>query len=172
MWILHFIPDSWLYKAVIAVMGIGLTGFLAGFFLAFIPGIKFWGGLIKYISLVILVAGVYFFGSYSTEMSWRAKVAEVQKKLDEANIKSKHETAKLQKKLNAQTLLIKQKAKDNANLIRKNASKIDADCKLNATAIELHNISASHGQVSGTSKGVDGELPKPANVSGEDFKVK
>jgi hypothetical protein len=171
MWILHFIPDSWLYQAVIAIMGIGLTGFIGGFFLSFIPGIKFWGGVIKYISLAILVVGVYFFGSYSTEMTWRARAEAMQKKLDQASAKSKQKTALLQKKLNAQTLIIKQKAKDNANAIKKNADKIDADCKLTDTAIQLHNNAASDSEVSGTSKGTNGELPK-SSTSNTDIKVK
>ena len=171
MWILHFIPDSWLYQAVIAVMGIGLTGFIGGSILSFIPGNKFWGEVIKYTSLIVFCAGVYFFGSYSTEMTWRARAEELQKKLDNASVKSKQKTALLQKKLNAQTLIIKQKAKDNANAIKKHAEKIDADCKLTDTVIQLHNAAASDGEVSRTSKGTDGELPK-SSTSTTDIKVK
>jgi hypothetical protein len=166
MWfLLNLIPDVWykLFVHGVVVLGLGLT---------ILSTILRWK-LYQIIGILILIIGVFFEGSYTTEMMWRAKVQEVQKKLDEANVKSKKETVKLQKKINAQSQLIKQKAKDNANLIRQNASKIDADCKLNATAIELHNAAASNGKVSGTSKGVTGELPKQSSkLPREDFKIK
>lgn len=166
MWfILNFIPDAWykLFVHSVVFIGLGLT---------VLSTILRWK-LYQIIGVVILIIGVFFEGSYTTEMMWRAKVAEVQKKLDEANVKSKKETIKLQKKINAQSQLIKQKAKDNANLIKQNASKIDADCKLNDTVIELHNAAASQAKVSGATKGITGELPKqPSKLSREDFKIK
>jgi len=166
MWfLLNLIPDVWykLFVHGVVVLGLGLT---------IISTIFRWK-LYQIIGILVLIAGVFFEGSYTTEMMWRAKVEEVQKKLDEANAKSKKETVKLQKKINAQTQIIKQKAKDNAKLIKENASKIDADCKLNDTAIELHNAAASQGKVSGTTKGVTRELPKqPSNLTREDFKIK
>jgi hypothetical protein len=171
MWILHFIPDSWLYQAVIAIIAGGLVGFLGGFIIALVPGFKLSGTVIKYTSLAVFCAGVYFFGSYSTEMTWRARAEAMQKKLDEASAKSKQKTALLQKKLNTQTLIIKQKAKDNANAIKKYADKIDANCKLTDTVIQLHNAAASNSEVSGTSKGTNGELPK-STTSSTDDKVK
>lgn len=166
MWfIINFIPDAWYKLFVHSVFFIGLSLTI----ISTILRLK----LYQIIGVVILIIGVFFEGSYATEMMWRAKVAEVQKKLDEANVKSKKENIKLQKKINAQSQLIKQKAKDNANLIKQNASKIDTDCKLNDTVIELHNAAASQSKVSGASKGVTRELPKqPSKLSGEDFKIK
>jgi len=163
MWfILHFIPDAWykLFVHGVVVLGLGLT---------ILSTILRWR-LYQIIGILVLIAGVFFEGSYTTEMMWRAKVEEVQKKLDIANKKSKQVTIKLQKKLNAQTQLIKKKAKDNANLIKQNANKIDADCKLSDTVVKLHNR-ASDNEVSGTSKGNDGKLPK-SPTSSEDFKIK
>ena len=104
-------------------------------------------------------------------MVWRARVEEVQKKLDDANKKSQQVTARLQSKINAQSQLIKQKAKDNANAIKKHAEKIDADCKLNDVAIKLHNR-ASDNEVSGTTEGNVGELSKPTAGPIEDFQIK
>ena len=163
MWfILHFIPDAWykLFVHGVVVLGLGLT---------ILSTILRWR-LYQIIGILVLIAGVFFEGSYTTEMMWRAKVEEVQKKLDIANKKSKQVTIKLQKKLNAQTHLIKQKAKDNANLIKQNANKIDADCKLTDTVVELHNR-ASDNEVSRTTKRNVGKLPK-SSTSAEDFKIK
>ena len=67
--------------------------------------------------------------------------------------------------------IIKQKAKDNANAIKKHADTIDVDCKLTGTAIELHNTAAGESNISGTSKGTNGELPK-STTSTKDIKVK
>jgi len=163
MWfLLNLIPDVWykLFVHGVVVLGLGLT---------ILSTILRWK-LYQIIGILILIIGVFFEGSYTTEMMWRAKVEEVQKKLDEANKKSKQVTIKLQKKLNAQTQLIKQKAKDNANLIKQNANKIDAECKLSDTVVELHNR-ASDNEVSGTSKRNVGKLPKSSN-STEDYKIK
>jgi hypothetical protein len=164
MWfILHFIPDAWYKLFVHGVCGLGLG-------LTILATILRWR-IYQIIGILVLMTGIFFEGGYATEMMWRAKVEEVQKKLDIANKKSQQVTAKLQKKLNAQTQLIKQKAKDNANAIKKHAEKIDADCKLNDIAIKLHNR-ASDNEVSGTSEGNAGELPKPAASYIEDFQIK
>jgi len=163
MWfILHLIPDAWykLFVHGIVVLGLSIT---------ILSSIFRWK-LYQIIGILVLLAGVFFEGSYSTEMMWRAKVEEVQKKLDIANKKSKQVTIKLQKKLNAQKQLIKKKAKDNANLIKQNANKIDADCKLTDTVVELHNR-ASDNEVSRAPEGNDGKLSKPS-TSTEDFQIK
>ena len=164
MWfILHFIPDAWYKLFVHGVCGLGL-------FLVIISTILRWR-IYQIIGILVLMAGIFFEGGYATEMMWRAKVEEVQKKLDEANKKSQQVTARLQSKINAQTQLIKQKAKDNANAIKKHAEKIDADCKLNDVAIKLHNR-ASDNEVSGTTEGNVGELSKPTAGPIEDFQIK
>lgn len=164
MWfILHFIPDGWYKLFVHGVCGFGLV-------LTILATILRWR-IYQIIGILVLMAGIFFEGGYATEMMWRAKVEEVQKKLDEANKKSQQVTAKLTKKLNAQTQLIKQKAKDNAKAIKQHAEKIDTDCKLNGVVVELHNR-ASNNEVSGTTEGNVGELSKPSTGTIEDFQVK
>lgn len=164
MWfILNFIPDGWYKLFVHGVCGFGLV-------LTILATILRWR-IYQIIGILVLMAGIFFEGGYATEMMWRAKVEEVQKKLDEANKKSEQVTAKLTKKLNAQTQLIKKKAKDNAIAIKKHAEKIDTDCNLNGIVVELHNR-ASNNEVSGTTEGNVGELPKPSTGFIEDFQIK
>lgn len=172
MWfLLNIIPSTWYVYFVHGVVVAGISLIVMGTVMKYIPTTTMYSKLPKLIGYIVLMFGIYFEGGYTTEMSWRLKVDNVQKQLNEANKKSKQTTIKLQKKLNAQTILIKKKAKDNANNIKKNADKIDVDCKLSDTAIELHNR-ASNGEVSGTTKRDDGKLSKPTTSTREDFKVK
>lgn len=164
MWfILNFIPDGWYKLFVHGVCGLGLV-------LTILATILRWR-IYQIIGILVLMAGIFFEGGYATEMMWRAKVEEVQKKLDIANKKSEQVSAKLQKKIDAQTQLIKKKAKDNAIAIKKHAEKIDADCKLDGIAIKLHNR-ASDNEISGTTEGNVGELSKPTTSFTEDFQIK
>jgi hypothetical protein len=75
MWfILHFIPDGWykLFVHGVVVLGLGLT----------ILSTIFRWKLYQIIGILVLMAGIFFEGGYATEMMWRAKVQEVQKKLN------------------------------------------------------------------------------------------
>lgn len=154
MWMLNFIPDSWLYQAVIAVMGIGLTGFLAGFVLAMIPGIKFWGGIVKYVSLALLVVGVYFFGSYSTEMKWRVEAAKLKADMDRKVALSEKHSKQIVTKYITQTKVIKEKG-DAIKKLSEHVKEADAKCIVPKSFVLLHN-SAAKNEVPDTSTGIDG----------------
>ena len=79
MWfILHFIPDAWYKLFVHGVCGLGL-------FLVIISTILRWR-IYQIIGILVLMAGIFFEGGYATEMMWRAKVEEVQKKISEQKL--------------------------------------------------------------------------------------
>lgn len=82
MFLLHFLPDSFLQTVINLVLfsGLGLT--VIGFFLiGWIPGARNYKSLIQIIGVVLLVAGIYWKGGYGVEMEWRAKVAELEAKV-------------------------------------------------------------------------------------------
>lgn len=89
MFLLHFLPDSFLQTVINLVLfsGLGLT--VIGFFLiGWIPGARNYKSLIQIIGVVLLVAGIYWKGGYGVEMEWRAKVAELEAKVKAAEEKS------------------------------------------------------------------------------------
>ena len=84
MWLLHFLPDSFLQFIVHAILIAGVVGTFLSFFvinkilMAFPPFASYYKAA-QAISIVLLVAGIYFEGGYATEMQWRARVAELEK---------------------------------------------------------------------------------------------
>ena len=52
------------------------------FFIKYIPSIIPFRTALQVVSLVLLVVGVFFRGGYSVEMSWRARVAELEEQIN------------------------------------------------------------------------------------------
>jgi hypothetical protein len=108
MWMLQFIPDSFL---LLVVNGILITGAVLTFLSFFIinkvlrwfPPLAGWLNVLQIVSIALLLAGVYFKGSYQTEAEWRAKVAEVETKLKSAEEISKKENVKIVTKVVTKT---------------------------------------------------------------------
>jgi hypothetical protein len=93
MWILHFLPDAFLAFIVNAILIIGVVSTFISFvilnrLLMMFPPLANYYRIAQVVSIIILLAGVYFKGGYSTEMLWRERVAEVEAKLEEAEAKS------------------------------------------------------------------------------------
>ena len=142
MWLLHFLPDSFLHTIINIVLfaGLGLTGI--GFFLiGFIPGARNYKTLVQILGVVLLVAGIYWKGGYGVEMEWRARVAEVEKKVAIAEAKAKQANTKVQEKIVTKIVKIKEKAEVTKEGIRRNKEKINAECKLSDEAVAAYNSS-------------------------------
>ena len=88
MWMLSFIPDTWLYTAVLSILFGGMAVYVIGTACGFIPTLILYKAPLQTLGLIATIAGVYFYGSYSTEQVWRGRVAELQVKLDQAAIES------------------------------------------------------------------------------------
>ena len=93
MWMLAFIPDAFLAWIINTILITGIIGFAASFFFGYVvrwlPAIAPYHLLIQVVSIVLLVAGVYFKGGYSVEMAWRERVAELEAKIAISEQKSK-----------------------------------------------------------------------------------
>ena len=142
MWILHFLPDSFIQFVVDCVLmgGAGLT--LFGVLIAgWVPGIRNIRKLITLVGMLLLVAGAYFKGGYSTEMEWRARVAEVEKKVAVAEAKAKEANSHVETKVVTKIVKIKEKAKVIHDRIEVNKEVINRDCKLSDEAVSIYNSS-------------------------------
>ena len=89
MWLLHFLPDSYLAFIVDAVLILGLvatvaTCFLLKYVIRLMPALAPHVFVAQAVSIAVFLVGVYFKGGYSTEMLWRERVREVEAKLKEA----------------------------------------------------------------------------------------
>ena len=111
MWVLHFIPDSFILYAVYCAMAAGAAGIAISYFVTFIPFLNIYRTPIQLLSVIVFCAGVYWFGSYDTEMQWRARVAEMEAKIAEAEQKSHQANEELQSKVVEKTKIVKEKGK-------------------------------------------------------------
>ena len=147
-WAISLIPDAvlnWVYWAIIAI---GLTGVLAGWVGKFIP---FYGSYVKIlqpIGIVLLVLGVWLRGGYDVEMSWRAKVADVEAKIAIAEKQSQETNTVIEQKVVEKTKVIKGKTEyitqylDREVIKKEEIIKYIEQCPVPKDIIDIHNQAA------------------------------
>jgi len=150
MWfLLSFVPDWFINYFVHIIFGAGLIGIIAGAFLSKIPFVNQYGVLIKIVSNILFVVGLFLEGGLQTELAWREKVADLQKKIEIAQQQSKETNAKIEQKVAEKVKNIKDNVNANRQTIENNRASINAECKLSDTAWLLYN-SASQNALAGS----------------------
>ena len=139
MWFLSFIPDWILQWAIHGLVILGLVLTFIGSIVRFIPVIQPYALVGRQLGIVLLVIGVFFEGGYATEMSYRARITEMQAKIKEAEIKSAKLNEKLTVEVSKNKELIKEKVNKNAKDIEAKREAINAECKLSDDAWVLYN---------------------------------
>ena len=143
---LSLIPDAMLAWVVNTILIAGIIGFTVSFFFGYVvrwlPAIAPYHLLIQIISIVLLVSGVYFKGSYSVEMSWRARVAEMEAKVAIAEQKSKEANTQIQTVYVDRVKVVKEKQIVIQEKLKTVEVKIDANCKVVPEAIDVLNDAA------------------------------
>lgn len=146
MWLLHFLPDSLLAWVVNTVLILGVVGFTASFFFGYVA--KFLPQLIPYrmvlqiVSIVLLVAGVYFKGGQAAEIQWRERVRELEGKVAVAEQQSKEANTQLETKTKEKVKVIHEKQIVIQEKIRDVKVSIDSQCKITAQTVDILNEAA------------------------------
>jgi len=143
MWMLSFVPDALLYAVVISIMFIGIALYVISFFTRFIPPLIPYSGIARILGTILTVVGIYFFGSYSTEMSWRAKVAELEEQIKVSEAKSKETNIQIQKVYVDRVKVVKQTQIVIQEKIKEVEIKIDSECKVAPEAVDILNEAAA-----------------------------
>ena len=141
MWILHLLPDSFLIYVINGICIAGVVATVLGFFCGWVPFVGRWKLPLQLLGIALLVAGVYFKGGYSTEMEWRARVAEVEKKVAIAEAKAKKANSQVQTKIVTKIVKIKEKQQVVKERIQQNKEVINRECKLSDEAVSIYNSS-------------------------------
>jgi hypothetical protein len=139
MWFLSFIPDWILQWAIHGLVIVGLVLTFIGSLVKFIPLIQPYALVGRQLGIVLLVIGVFFEGGYATEMSYRVRIAEMQSKIKEAEVKSAKANEKLAAEVSKNKELIREKVNKNAKDIEAKREAINAECKLSDDAWVLYN---------------------------------
>jgi hypothetical protein len=149
MWMLSFIPDSWIQLAVHIIFGLGVAGLVITWltqnvfdhFTGLIPWIK----TIRWVSIVLFVGGLYFEGGIGVESEWRSRVAQLEAKIKVAEQQSKDANDKLKNQVVSKVKIIKINSANNKESITQNKEVIDAECSLNDKAIVIYNNAVKNG---------------------------
>jgi hypothetical protein len=160
MWILHFLPDAFLAFIVNAVLIIGVVSTFISFvilnrLLMMFPPLANYYRIAQVVSIIILLAGVYFKGGYSTEMLWRERVAEVEAKLKEAEAKSAEVNTVIETKIVNRVKEIKVQGDEVIKYIDREIVKYDTKflpgeiCEIPKEVISAHNAAALNKPVEG-----------------------
>lgn len=145
MWLLHFLPDSFLQFVVHAVLLAGIIGTALFYFILGKFPIPFFSNYVrlgKIISVILLASGVYFEGGYSNEMQWRERVREMEAKVAKAEQESKEANAALENKSKEKVKIIREKSVVVKQYIDREVKKYDSQCVIPDAFIRAHNDSA------------------------------
>jgi hypothetical protein len=149
MWLLSFLPDALLMYIVNTVLIEGMISFFLAFFVLHkilnkIPALSKYALAFQIVSAVLLAAGIYFKGGYTTELIWRdrvkeveAKVSEVEQISQELNVKLEEERKKKQKVKVEYYNTVKTEIKEVEKVI-------NGKCEIDPTVNELHNRAATN----------------------------
>lgn len=119
MWLLHLLPDSLILFFTYCLIGIGAAGLVASWLITFIPFLNIHRKWIQLASILLLVAGIYWYGGYSNEMLWRARVAEMEEKVRLAEEKSQKANTEIETRVIEKTKVIREKGKTQIEYINR-----------------------------------------------------
>lgn len=155
MWLLSFIPDSVIYSFVMMLMIIGAAGFIIGTFGNLFQFSRGYSSIIKLVSTVLLLAGIYCYGGYGVEVEWRKKVAEMQAEMDRKDAESAVVTEKIVTKYVEKVKVVKEKGDVIVKKVPEFITvKSDAECVIPKSFVLLHD-SASKNEVPNTTGPID-----------------
>jgi len=143
MWMLSFVPDAILYAVVIGIMFTGITLYAFSFITRVLPPLIPYAGMIRVLGTILTVVGIYFFGSYSTEMEWRNKVAELEAKVAVSEQQSKDANNKIQTVVQEKIKYVKDTRVVIQEHIKTVEAKIDSICKVAPEAVDILNEAAA-----------------------------
>jgi predicted membrane metal-binding protein len=149
MWILQLLPDAvilW-FCNILLLVGIVLT--VLGFFVQRIPFLYQYQLPFRIAGVVLLAAGVYFRGGYAVEMTWRERVAALEKQLAVAEAKSAEVNTVVQNKIVYRDKVIQEQGKTLVEYVDREVVKtIPQQCdRLSPELIEVHNRAAAINKV-------------------------
>jgi hypothetical protein len=146
MFLLNFIPDAFLLWVVNAILIAGIIGtvvaFFFGFFVRYLPWIIPYRMLLQIVALVLLIAGVYFKGGVGVEMTWRARVADMEAKVAKAEAESKTANENIKTVYVDKVRVVKETQVVIQEKIKTVEVKIDSQCKITSDTVDILNDAA------------------------------
>ena len=140
MWTL--LPAGVTHWIVNLMLTFGLAGLLAGVIGRWIPFFDAYARLLKPLGIILLVSGVYLKGGEANNDMWLAKIADLEAKIKVSEQQSKDANTKLSTAVKEKNQAIQESKTVIQSKLKRDAVKIDAECKLDPEAVEILNESA------------------------------
>lgn len=149
MWMLAWVPDSFLIYVVNLVLAAGAIGVLLSFFLLhrivrWFPALAPYHLLIQIVSVALLVAGVYLRGGYDIEANWREKLRVAEEKARAAEEQAKVVNEKIVTVYKDRVKVVKENTVVYQDRIKEVEKLIDKECKVPQVAVDIHNDAAKN----------------------------
>lgn len=138
-WLLNFFPDILAHLMVF----LGVVFFIAATFLGMIPFINQYKIPAQLLGVLLFASGLYLEGGISYKESINAKVAELEQKLADAEIKAAKTNVQIVEKIVVQKQLVKTKGDTVIKYIETNKETIDKACVIPPDVIDAHNKAAT-----------------------------
>lgn len=143
MFLLDLLPN-WVFYIFIVV---GVIGFIATFFMQFMPWVSTYRTQILVASIISLTVGVWFDGGITNQTRWEAKVITLEKKLAEASVKSAESNTKLVEKVVDQIAEVKKNNNSNILYIDREIVKYNVTCIIPREVINVVNSAAKNKEI-------------------------
>ena len=142
MWILHFLPDSFILGFCNILLLVGIVATVVGFYAHRIPGLWQYQLPFKVAGIALLVLGVYFRGGYAVEAEWRERVAAVEAQLKEAEAKSAQANQQIDTRVQKQVTSIRQRMTYVRQYVDREVVRYNDQCVIPEPFIRAHNDAA------------------------------
>ena len=142
MWIIHFLPDSFIlwFCNILLLAGIVLT--VAGFFAHRIAFVSQYQLLFKIGGIALLVLGVYFRGGLAVETEWRERVAAVEARLAVAEKASAEANKNIEAKTQQRVTQIRQRMTYVRQYVDREVVRYNDQCQIPEPFVRAHNSAA------------------------------
>ena len=138
-WLLTLLP-VWIIHSV---LGLGVLGLLIAFFVQRIPFVKTYGYMIKIVSSILVVLGLFLQGALAYKESTALAVAQLEAKLAKAEAKSQKTNVEIVEKIVKDTEVVRVKGKTITEYVEREVVKYNNVCPLPSEVIRAHNAAAT-----------------------------
>ena len=140
-WLISYLPSDLLSAIGLILLGAGVLITALASLIKFVPVINMYRLHFQVLGVIILLAGVYLRGVFETEIVWRERVRVAEEKVRAAEKQAQEATAQVVTEYRDRVKVVKQKVEVVKKEIQVQREVINADCRLNPTAVDLYNRS-------------------------------
>lgn len=140
MWIINWLPETFVHIIFLA----GVLGTIAGFVLGFIPFVSKYKLPIQIIGILLLSLGIYLEGGLAEKAKWELRVKEMEAKVAEAQAKAAETNTVIVEKIVTEKEYIRLKGEKVIEYIDREVKVFDSQCNIPEAAIKAHDLSANN----------------------------